>query len=139
MAALRLSAVIDASAMTEVLLPARKNAELTRRLLTSNCVAPEFLDLEVLQVIRREFRCGNLTDHAASLVAKQLENATVYRAPFRTLLKRVWELRHTVTAYDAAYVALAEQLDVPLVTCDARPAKAHGHDARVEFYPRSSL
>jgi hypothetical protein len=55
--------------MTEVLLPARKNAELTRRLWTSDLVAPEFLDLEVLQAIRREFRCGNLTDDAASLVA----------------------------------------------------------------------
>lgn len=111
---------------------------MTRRLQTSDLVAPEFLDLEVLQAIRREVRYGNLADDAASLVARQLDNAPVYRAPCRPLLKRVWELRHTVTAYDGAYVALAEQLDVPLITCDGRLAKAHGHDARVEFYQRSS-
>lgn len=61
----------------------------------------------------------------------------VTRAPHRPLLRRVWELRHSIRPYDAAFVALAERLDVPLVTCDARLAKSNGHTAEVELYPIS--
>jgi len=48
------------------------------------------------------------------------------------LIPRVWELRATLTAYDAIYVALAEVLDAPLLTCDAKIASASGHSAKVE-------
>ncbi len=49
------------------------------------------------------------------------------------LLERIWELRHNVTASDAAYIALAEALEAPLVTCDARLTRSTGHDARIEL------
>ncbi|MCP2238704.1 type II toxin-antitoxin system VapC family toxin [Prauserella halophila] len=60
-----------------------------------------------------------------------------WRSPHRGLIPRVWELRHSITPYDAAYVALAEQLDIPLLTTDARLAGSNGHSAEIELYPVS--
>jgi predicted nucleic acid-binding protein len=57
----------------------------------------------------------------------------LHRYPHDFLLPRVWELRESLTAYDAVYVALAEALDAPLLTCDRRLATAPGHQARVEL------
>ena len=56
----------------------------------------------------------------------------IKRAEHKDLLERVWTLRDSITAYDAAYVVLAEILDAPLITCDARLARSHGHKARIE-------
>jgi len=53
--------------------------------------------------------------------------------PTTLLLRRVWELRHNLTAYDAVYVALAEVLDAPLLTRDRRLDATAGHEARVEL------
>ena len=57
----------------------------------------------------------------------------VHRHPHDILLPRIWELRRSVTAYDAAYVALAEALDAPLLTRDGKLARSHGHRARIEL------
>ena len=59
------------------------------------------------------------------------------RTAHRPLLPRVWELRDAITVYDAAYVALAEQFDVPLLTCDAKLGGSNGHRAEIVVYPRS--
>lgn len=61
-----------------------------------------------------------------------LSDLALTRYPHDVLLGRMWELRDNLTAYDAAYVALAEALDAPLVTCDAKLASAPGHRARIE-------
>jgi predicted nucleic acid-binding protein len=61
----------------------------------------------------------------------------IRRYPHTALLDRIWALRHNLTAYDAAYVALAEALGAPLLTCDARLAAAPGHTARIECFRRS--
>jgi predicted nucleic acid-binding protein len=61
----------------------------------------------------------------------------ISRTAHRPLLSRVWELRDSITAFDASCIALAEQPDVPLLTCDARLGRARGHDAEVIVYPRS--
>ena len=66
-----------------------------------------------------------------------LPDAPIVRVPHRPLIERIWELRHTITAYDASYVALAELLDVPLVTCDAKLATSNGHKAEIELYESS--
>jgi predicted nucleic acid-binding protein len=57
----------------------------------------------------------------------------IKRAEHKDLLERVWSLRDSITAYDAAYVVLAEILDCPLITCDAKLARSHGHRARIEL------
>jgi predicted nucleic acid-binding protein len=62
-----------------------------------------------------------------------LSDLPLSRYPHDVLLPRVWELRHNLTAYDAVYVALAEALDAPLLTCDRRLAAARGHHARVDL------
>jgi predicted nucleic acid-binding protein len=132
------AAVIDSSAIIELFVRPRPDPGLRRRSLTETLVAPEIADCEVLNVLRRLERVGQLSSAYAELAVTRLTEAPIIRVTHRPLIRRIWTLRHTVTAYDAAYVALAEQLDLPLVTCDARLAKAHEHDARVELYPRSS-
>jgi predicted nucleic acid-binding protein len=64
---------------------------------------------------------------------QDLADFPLTRCPHEPLLERIWQLRHSLSAYDAAYIALAEALNAPLVTCGARVARAHGHSARVEI------
>jgi predicted nucleic acid-binding protein len=127
--------VVDASALIRLLLPKQPDPDLYRRLMLSDMVAPDFVDLEVLNTLRRELRRGALTtDRAEQLAARQI-NSPVTRVPHRSLLSRVWELRGSVTPYDAAYLSLAEQLQVPFVTTDARLAGSNGHQVKIELFP----
>jgi predicted nucleic acid-binding protein len=64
---------------------------------------------------------------------EDLADFPITRYPHTPLLSRIWELRHNVTAYDAAYLALAEALPAPLITRDAKLAAVAGHRARVEL------
>jgi predicted nucleic acid-binding protein len=57
----------------------------------------------------------------------------VERTAYQVLLDRIWQLRDSMTAYDAAYVAFAEVLNAPLLTCDEKLARSHGHRARIEL------
>ena len=77
-------------------------------------------------MIRRLLRAGQLDVRRAELALTDLVELPLRRAPHRPLLARCWELRQNVTIYDAAYIALAELLDVVLLTADARLAKAPG-------------
>jgi predicted nucleic acid-binding protein len=128
--------VVDASAMLEVLLGTETGARLEDRLLSrgESLHAPHLLDVEVAQVLRRYATAGELTPERGREALMDLADFPVHRYPHDVLLPRIWELRHNVTAYDAAYLALAETLAAPLVTCDGRLASAPGHAARVEVY-----
>ena len=128
--------VVDASAMVEVLLGTETGARLEDRLLSGgeSLHAPHLLDVEVTQVLRRYAAAGELSPERGSEALADLAAFPLHRYSHDVLLPRIWELRQNVTAYDAAYLALAETLAAPLVTCDARLASAPRHTARVEVY-----
>jgi len=131
------TAVVDTSALMEFLIGANPDRDLVQRLLTSTSAAPQLITAESLQVLRKLTRRGLLTDDQAEEALEHLLDTPIALIDHAPLVRRAWELRHTVSAYDALYLALAEQLDVPLVTCDARLASASGHKADVEVYPMS--
>ena len=95
--------------------------------------APALLDLEVAHVIRRYCAERQLPVRRAHEAVAGLLNLPARRYPHTPLLERVWELRTNLTAYDAAYVALAEVLDAPLLTRDRRLAATRGHRARIDL------
>jgi predicted nucleic acid-binding protein len=128
--------VVDASALLEVLLRTERGARIEARLLVAgeSLHAPHLLDVEVAQVLRRYEAAGRLSAERGAQALADLADFPLLRYPHDWLLPRMWELRENLTAYDAAYVALAEVLLVPLVSCDARLASASGHSARVEVF-----
>jgi predicted nucleic acid-binding protein len=126
--------VVDASAVVEMLLRTPVGEKCRERLLAvdeSLCV-PHLLDVEVAQVIRRFAGRGEITAARGGEALFDLADLPLTRYPHGPLLERVWELRNSVSAYDAAYLALAEALDAPIVTSDGRVARAHGHHATVQ-------
>ncbi len=94
--------------------------------------APHLLDLEVAQVLLRYCLAGDLEPARGREALEDLADLPVVRYPHDVMLERIWELRQSITAYDAAYLALAEALDAPLLTRDSRLASARGHNAVVE-------
>lgn len=103
------------------------------RLRDESLVAPELIDLETGSVIRRLLRAGHLDARRARLAIADLSDLPKRRASHRSLLLRSWELRESLTVYDAAYVALAEILGVVLVTADARLTRASGPRCRFDL------
>ena len=96
--------------------------------------APHLLDLEVAQVLRRLTRDGAISDRRADEAIADLLSVRIARYPHLLLVPRIWQLRHTLSAYDASYVALAESLGATLLTRDSRLAAASGHTAKVELF-----
>lgn len=122
--------VIDASALVNALLVAGAARE---RLASANLQAPELIDAELLSVLRRLVLAGTLAEPHALQALATSSQLGLRRHPTRFLWPRAWELRTNLSAYDALYVALAEQLDAPLLTADARIARAPGLRCRVEL------
>jgi predicted nucleic acid-binding protein len=126
--------VLDASAAIECLLQSPAGIKIERRLFSSSesLHAPHLLDVEVAQVLRRYVRERIIGAQRGQEALEDLADLPLSRYPHDFLIPRVWELRTTLTAYDAVYVALAELLDAPLLTCDGKIASASGHSANVE-------
>lgn len=126
--------VVDASAVVELLLRTPLGQRVEARLLDhpASLHAPALLDVEVAQVLRRYEARGELDPARSSARIRLLAALPVSRHPHTPLLERLWTLRANLTAYDAAYVALAEALGAVLVTCDARLARAPGVHATIE-------
>ncbi len=127
--------VVDASALLEALLrtAAAKAVEDWLFAPGQTLHAPHLLDVEVAQVIRRYAAKGEIDGARGRLALADLADLALRRYPHDFLLPRMWDLRNNLTAYDAAYVALAEALDAPLLTRDRRLAAAAGHHARIEL------
>jgi predicted nucleic acid-binding protein len=126
--------VIDASALLEVLLATVVGARVRGRLFREEETlhAPHLLDLEIVHVLRRLCLIRELQPDRAEQALAVMSDLHIVRYPHEPYVPRIWQLRHSLTAYDAAYVALAESLDSPLITRDRRLASAHGHRARIE-------
>jgi predicted nucleic acid-binding protein len=127
--------VVDASALIEVLLRTASAKTIEARLFVRDQTlhVPHLLDIEVAQVIRRYVANGDISGERGRLALIDLADLPLQRYPHAFLLPRVWALRNNLTAYDAAYVALAEALDAVLLTRDKRLASAAGHQVRIEL------
>jgi predicted nucleic acid-binding protein len=126
--------VLDASAAIDWLVQSAAAQRIESRIFSRNqsLHAPELLDLEVAQVLRRLVREGALSAARAEAAIEDLLDLRMTRYPHSVLLPRIWQLRHNLSAYDAAYVVLAEKLGATLLTRDARLASAAGHAATIE-------
>ena len=118
--------VVDASAALDGLLDAARHTQIATHLsgLSAPLAAPDLIDVEVMSVLRRWERAGEITTTRARQALDDLNALPIVRYPGRALLDRAWKLRHNVTAYDAQYVALAQILPAELLTTDVRMADA---------------
>ena len=125
--------VVDASAAIEVLLQTAAASRIEARLFApgETLHVPHLLDLEVVHVLRRYTASGVIDTRRGLEAIDDLIAWPLTRYPHDLFLTRIWALRHNLTAYDAAYVALAEALEVTLVTCDTRLAASVGHGATI--------
>jgi predicted nucleic acid-binding protein len=113
--------VVDASALLDLLLVTEKAHSVAERIASpqETLHAPHLIDLEVAQVLRRYVAHGRLDEVRAEQALEDLRDLDLNRYPHDVLLSRIWELRNDASAYDAAYLALAEALNAPLLTSDA--------------------
>lgn len=132
--------VLDASAILELLLGTEAGHRVADRIAdpAQGLHAPHLIDVEVLQALRRYVRSGELDSDSGLCAVRDLGDLDLERHPHEPLLVRMWALRDNMTAYDAAYIALAEALDAVLLTCDGRLARAPGVAAAVELVRSST-
>ncbi len=119
--------VVDASVVVAALVdngPAGRWAE--EQLARGQLIAPEIMQTEVANVLRRAELAGQIDPASAALAFADLCQLTVRIVPFEAVAGRIWQLRTNLTSYDAAYVACAEALDAPLATLDTKLAKSPG-------------
>jgi predicted nucleic acid-binding protein len=128
--------VLDASAAVDWLLQTSAGRSIEKRIYSRNETlhAPHLLDLEVTQVLRRLALQRVVPVHRADEAVRDLLDLRITRYPHVVLLPRIWQLRHNLSAYDAAYIVLAEKLGAALVTRDVRLASASGHAAAIELF-----
>ena len=126
--------VIDASALVELLLGGTpRAARLATRVRGQTLHAPHLIDLETISVVR-SLEARGLASTLAVQAITDLVAVAMTRYPHDVLVRRIWQLRANLTVYDACYVALAEALSAPLITCDARLANAPGNRASIELF-----
>jgi predicted nucleic acid-binding protein len=128
--------VLDASAAVDWLLQTPAGQRIEQRIYAHNDTLHTvyLLDVEFAQVLRRLVREGTLARKRAEEAIEDLIVVRVTRYAPVLLLNRIWQLRQNLSAYDAAYVALAEELEAPLITRDQRIAAAPGHTATIEVF-----
>lgn len=128
--------VLDASAAVDWLLQTIAGQGIEQRIYSRNesLHAPHLLDLEVTQVLRRLAREGKVQARRAEEALLDLQDLRITRYPHFMLLAEIWRRRHNFSAYDAAYIILAEKLGASLITRDSRLAAASGDAVMVELF-----
>ncbi len=125
--------VVDAPAVVDALTAPDGTDRLRTRLAGEDLQAPALLDYEVLSALRGLTLSGQLSQSRAGDALTDFDDLPIVRWPFGPALRwRVFQLRHNVSGYDAAYVALAEALRCLLITRDLRLARSGGHDVEIE-------
>jgi predicted nucleic acid-binding protein len=130
--------VVDASAIVDFVTHRAIDALPDRLMGGGGLHAPHLVDVEVTHALRRLVAVGELAADRASDARADAADLRIVRYQHIPLLDRAWQLRETLSVYDAVYVALAEALEAPLITCDTRLARTTGHGAEVELFPPSS-
>lgn len=127
--------VIDASAAIEILIGSEVGSRWRDRVVRADetLQAPYLIDIEVISGLRRLASVREMLAARAERAVEAFSNLRLVRCGHLVLLPRIWDLRHNLSAYDAAYVALAELLGAPLLTNDARLSRSHGHSAKIEL------
>lgn len=124
--------VVDASAVVDLLIePGERGEWIAKQVLGKHLFAPDLLHYECANILRREERKGTIDETSAALAYRDLLDLGVHLEPYSVLANRVWELRGSITAYDAAYVAVAEWRNAPLLTADGRLTRSNGGRCRV--------
>ena len=124
--------VADASVIYESLI----GSEVAQKALVDEHIqVPAVTDVEVASALRKRVRLGRITADDGWLALETYRWMAVTRHSTFAFFDRIWELRDNLTAYDAAYVALAEAIDCPLVTADARVSRAPGLRCAVTVLP----
>ncbi|WGW11634.1 type II toxin-antitoxin system VapC family toxin [Saxibacter everestensis] len=125
--------VVDCAAVVDALTAAPGTDELRACLATGDLHAPSLVDFEVVSALRGLTLGGHLSASRAEDFLTDFDDLLIQRWPAADVLRRrAFQLRDNVSAYDAAYVALAEALDCPLLTRDSRLSRSSGHGARIE-------
>jgi predicted nucleic acid-binding protein len=118
--------VIDASALVELLLQSATGKRVAATVNTTELIAPDLANPEVMQSLRGLERSGQITAARAARALRRLIESDIARIPTRVLLQEAWKLRSNLSAYDACYVALARMLHCPLLTTDRPLTRAPG-------------
>ena len=125
--------MLDASAAVELVLATPPGAAVAQRLRGETVHTPAHFDVEVIGAIRRAVVRQLISDHEGLVAVADFQSLPLRRWPTKPFVQRGYQLRSTHTVADGVYVALAEGLAAPLITCDGRLAQSHGHSAEIEL------
>jgi predicted nucleic acid-binding protein len=132
--------VVDTSAVLEAIAARDPAPGLIERLSEDGDLhGPHLIDTELLHALRRMSIKHQITNERAEDARSDFAELALIRYRHEPLNDRVWGLRHNLTAYDATFIALAEALSAPLITCDARLAATPGHSAQIELFGASPV
>lgn len=133
-----MTVVIDASVLVAALVDDGSDGRWAESQLVGDFLAaPHLVYVEVANILRRAVRGGAISEDVAALAHSDLLALRVELFPYELVAERVWDLRGSVTAYDAWYVAIAEHLNAPLATLDQKLSRAAGPKCSFRLPPRS--
>jgi len=128
--------VVDASVVVAALIDHGADGRWAETWLTEQLVAPSLLPVEVANILRKAVQSGAISEDTGALAHADLLALPIEYFPYEVVGPRVWDLRETVTAYDAWYVAVAELLAVPLATLDRKLTHAPGPRCKFRVPPK---